>query len=174
LRLFNQEDVSLVFVRVDVNSGPQVLFYSILDSLRRRVPIAASGELMLMRREVFQSILPLRRCKAEDSYILFKVLERGHKVAFCEECYVTTKRTSNAREEEDYKRRTVGGIYQALSVTNPPVLVKLFYVLLPFASILLLPFGNRGYYWIKGIHLGFVDYMKGDRAGSWQTIYAKS
>jgi len=174
LRLFNEENVSLVFVRVNVKSGPQVLFYSILDALRRRIPIAASGELMLMKREVFQDILPLEACKSEDSYMLFKVLEHGHKVAFCEECYVTTKRTSTARQEEDYKRRTVGGIYQALSITNPPTIVKLFYVLLPFASIILLPLGSRGYYWVRGIVLGFADYLRGDRAGSWQKIYVQS
>jgi len=174
LRLFNEENVSLVFVRVDVNSGPQVLFYSFLDALRRRIPIAASGELMLIRREILQDILPLRRCKSEDSYILFKVLGHGHKAAFCEECYVTTKRTSTARQEEDYKRRTVGGIYQALSMTNPPVMVKLFYVLLPFASILLLPLGSKGHYWIRGILSGFADYLRGDRAGSWQNVYVES
>lgn len=170
LRLLNHEKVPLVFVGVDVKHGPQVLFYSILDVLRRRIPIAASGELMLIRREVFRKILPLARCKAEDSYILFKALEYGYKVAFCEECYVTTKRTVFANQEEDYKRRTVGGIYQALSMTKPPITVRLFYGLLPFVSLLLLILGDKGYYWAKGILLGFVDYIRGDRTASWQPI----
>jgi len=172
LRLFNEENVSLVFVRVDVKSGPQVLFYSFLDALRARIPIAASGELMLMRRDVFRDILPLEACKSEDSYILFKILERGHKAAFCRECYVTTKRTRNARQEEDYKRRTVGGIYQALAKTRPPAIVKLFYGVLPFLSPVLLVSGRKGYYWAKGIILGFADYLRGDRAASWKPTYA--
>lgn len=173
LRLFNQENVSLVFVRVNVKSGPQLLFYTILDALRARIPIAASGELMLMKREVFQDILPLEGCKSEDSYILFKILERGHKVAFCRECFVTTKRTRNAGQEEDYKRRTVGGIYQALAMTKPPAIVKLFYKLLPFVSPLLIILGSRGYYWIKGILLGFLDYVRGDRTSTWKPTYAE-
>jgi cellulose synthase/poly-beta-1,6-N-acetylglucosamine synthase-like glycosyltransferase len=172
LRLFKEENVSLVFVRVDVNSGPQVLFYSFLDALRARIPIAASGELMLIRREVFKNILPLEACKSEDSYVLFKILERGHKAAFCRECYVTTKRTANARQEEDYKRRTVGGIYQALAKTKPPAMVKLFYGVLPFLSPVLLVSGRKGYYWAKGIILGFADYLRGDRAASWKPMYA--
>jgi len=170
LDLFKERIVSLVFVRVNVRSGPQHLFYSILDAFRRRLPIAASGELMLIRREVFKKICPVERCRAEDSYILFKVLEHGHKVAFCEESYVITKRTSNANEEEDYKRRTVGGIYQALSMTKPPRLVKFFYGVLPFVSPLLLVLGGKGYHWSKGILLGFVDYLRGDQTGSWQPI----
>jgi len=172
LRLFNEENVSLVFVRVDVNSGPQVLFYSFLDALRARIPIAASGELMLMRRKVFKDILPLEACKSEDSYVLFKILEQGHKAAFCRECYVTTKRTANARQEEDYKRRTVGGIYQALAKTKPPAMVRLFYGILPFLSPVLLVSGRKGYYWAKGIILGFADYLRGDRAASWKPSYA--
>jgi hypothetical protein len=172
LRLFNQENVSLVFVRVDVKSGPQVLFYSFLDALRARIPIAASGELMLMRGDVFRDILPLEACKSEDSYILFKILERGHKAAFCTESYVTTRRTRDARQEEEYKRRTVGGIYQAMAKTKPPVMVKLFYGVLPFLSPVLLVSGRKGYYWAKGIILGFADYLRGDRAASWKPTYA--
>jgi len=171
LRLFsNNNNVSLVFVRVDVRSGPQLLFYSILDALRRRIPIAASGELMLIKREIFEKIVPLRKCRAEDSYILFKVLELGHKVAFCQESYVITKRTLDPKHEENYKRRTVGGIYQALAMTRPPFSVKLFYVMLPFVSPLLLMLGNRGYYWTKGILSGFVDYLRGDQTGTWKPI----
>jgi len=171
LCLFKQEGVSLVFVRVDVESGPQLIFYSILDALRRRIPIAASGELMLIKREVFKNLLPLKGCKSEDSYILFKVLEHGHRVAFCSEAYVTTKRTATAEEEKDYKRRTVGGIYQALSISKPPIIVRLFYTLLPLASPILLILGKKGYYWTKGILLGYVDYARGDRTAYWRQTY---
>lgn len=173
LQLFRRSDVSLVFVRVDVESGPQVSFYSILDALRSRVPIAASGELMLIRREVLERILPLEPCKAEDSYILFKALEYGFKTAFCKECYVTTKRTKNAKQEEDYKRRTVGGIYQALSKTKPPGMIRLFYIFLPLMSPLLMVLGEKGYHWAKGILLGYIDYMRGDKTASWHSTYMR-
>jgi len=171
LRLLNHEQASLVYARVDVKYGPQVLFYSILDALRKRVPIAASGELMLVRHHVFRNILPLKGCKAEDSYILFKVLENGYKALFCGECYVSTRRTSNSNQEEEYKRRTVGGIYQALAMTKPPVMVRVFYRLLPFATPLLLLFGDKGHHWAKGIILGFVDYLRGDRSAKWRSTY---
>lgn len=171
LSLLDKTDFSLVFVRVDVGQGPQLTFYSFLDALRRRIPIAASGELMLIRREFLKSILPLKGCKAKDSYILFKVLEKRGKVAFCEECFVTTKRTAHAEQEENYKRRTVGGIYQALSMTKPPIVLKLFYAILPFASPLMFLSGRKGYYWTKGILLGYVDHIRKDRAVSWQPNY---
>jgi len=170
LPLLQDDDVSLVFVKVRVMEGPQLTFYSLLDFLRKRVPIAASGELMLIKQSFLKSILPLKKCKAEDSYILFKVLEKGGRIAFCEDSYVVTKRTTLAEQEEAYKRRTVGGIYQALSMTKPPAFVRLFYVLLPFVSPLLLVLGRKGYYWTRGITLGFVDYARGDRTGSWKPI----
>jgi glycosyltransferase involved in cell wall biosynthesis len=170
LHLLEDDDVSLVFVKVRVTGGPQLTFYSLLDFFRNKIPIAASGELMLIRHSSLRQIMPLKRCKAEDSYILFKVLEKGGRIAFCEQTYVVTKRTINAEEEEAYKRRTVGGIYQALSMSKPPVIVRLFYVLLPFVSPLLLVLGRKGFYWSRGIILGFVDYARGDRAGSWKPI----
>jgi cellulose synthase/poly-beta-1,6-N-acetylglucosamine synthase-like glycosyltransferase len=160
-------NASLVFARVDVEQGPQASFYSLLDPIRKRIPVAASGELMLVRYDSLKRILPMKGCKAEDSYILFKVLENGGKVAFCKECSVTTKRTERSSEEEHYKRRTVGGIYQALSMSKPPLIVRLFYTLLPFASPLMFAAGRNGYYWAKGILLGYVDYMRGDRSASW-------
>jgi len=172
LSLLDKADFSLVFVRVHVGQGPQLTFYSFLDALRRRIPIAASGELMLIRREFLKSILPLKGCKAEDSYMLFKVLEGGGKVRFCEECFVTTERTVFAEQEEAYKRRTVGGIYQALSLARPPVVVRLFYTFLPFLCPFLLILGRKGYFWSKGILLGYVDYVRGDRSASWKKTYA--
>lgn len=169
--LLQNENVSLVFVKVNVKHGPQLTFYSFLDALRKKIPIAASGELMLIKYGFLKKILPLRGCKAEDSYLLFKVLEKGEKVAFCEECYVTTTRTTFAEQEEAYKRRTVGGIYQALSMSKPSLMVRLFYTFLPFVSPLLLILGRKGFYWTKGILLGYVDYARGDRTASWQPTY---
>lgn len=170
LREFKHEEASLLFVRVQVKSGPQNMFYRLLDALRGKIPIAASGELMLIKRKVLDEMLPLEPCKAEDSYILFKTLELGHKVAFCKECYVTTKRTETAQQEEEYKRRTVGGIYQALAKTKPPGMIKLFYTILPFISPLLLVLGKKGYYWTKGILAGYIDYLRGDRSSTWEPI----
>lgn len=171
LDLFHDHTISLVFARVDVESGPQLSFYTLLDSLRTRVPIAASGELMLIRHEALKEIMPLKACKAEDSYILFKLLEKGGKAVFSKECYVTTERTAFSEEEEHYKRRTLGGIYQALSMARPPAITRLFYTLLPFLSPLLLVSGRKGYYWTKGILLGYVDYMRGDRTSRWERTY---
>lgn len=169
--LLEDESVSLVFVKVKVNKGPQKMFYSFLDFLRSRIPIAASGELMLVRYGVLKRLLPMKGCKAEDSYLLFKVLEKGGKVRFCEECFVTTERTTFAEQEEAYKRRTVGGIYQALSLARPPLAVRVFYALLPFLCPLLLISGKKGYYWTKGILSGYVDYARGDKGASWQPTY---
>jgi len=171
LGLLQDKGIVLVFVKVNVTEGPQLTFYSFLDALRKKIPVAASGELMLIRYESLKRMLPLRGCKAEDSYILFKVLENKGRTVFCEKCYVTTRRTAAAEQEESYKRRTVGGIYQALSMSKPPVMIRLFYTLLPFSSPLLLMLGKKGYYWTKGILLGFVDYARGDRTASWKSTY---
>jgi len=171
LRCFNDRTVSLVFVRVLVREGPQNLFYGLLDGIRRRLLVAASGELMLIRHDVLKKVIPIKPCKAEDSYILFKVLESSAKAVFCEECHVETERTKTAEKEEVYKRKTVGGIYQALSYSRPPYSIRLFYALLPIACPLLLVFGKKGYFWTKGILLGLRDYLHGDRLGVWQPTY---
>ena len=173
MRWFRSEDVALVFVRVCIKEGPQKLFYNILDRIRRRLLITASGELMLIRYNVLKRIVPIKPCKAEDSYILFKVLEFKCKAVFCEECYVETERTKTAEKEEMYKRKTVGGIYQALAYTKPPHVIKLFYALLPIACPLLLVLGKRGYFWMRGILLGLMDYLRGDRTGIWDPTYIK-
>ena len=172
LRLMDNSGADLVFVKVFVDGGPQVMFYSFLDAIRRRIPVAASGELMLIKYGFLKRIVPLRGCKAEDSYVLFKVLEKGGKIAFCEKCFVATKRTVSAEQEEAYKRRTAGGIYQALSMCRPPIVTRLFYTLLPFISPLLLLSGKKGFYWAKGILLGFVDYLRGDKTAYWKPTYA--
>jgi hypothetical protein len=171
VKLFDSKDVALVFVKVLAEEGPQNLFLSMLRGLRRKLPIAASGDLMLIRYGVLKRVLPIKRCKAEDSYLLFKVLELNYGVADCTECYVEGKKTKTAEEEKDYKRRTVCGIYQALALTRPSPLIKLFYVLLPIASPVLLVLGKKGYFWMNGILLGLVDYLRGDRIGVWQPAH---
>jgi len=171
LHYLNDENVALVFARPYICEGPQRTFYKIMNAIRSRIPIASSGELMLIRREVLEEILPLRPCKAEDTYILFKVLERGYKAIFCQECIVKTERTKSAKGEEEYKRIKVTGIYQALSFTRPPLMIRLFYSLLPLISPLLLITGKKGYYWVKGILKGLLDYLRGDRSGFWQPTY---
>lgn len=161
----------LVFASVRVKGGPQTLFYPILDFIRRRILIAASGELMLIKRPLMEAVLPIKQCKAEDSYILFKALELKQRVTFCEGCYVKTERTKTAAKEEDYKRKTVCGLYQANALAKPPILIRLFYLLLPFVTPFLLVLGKKGYYWMKGILLGLSDYLHNDKSGTWSTAY---
>lgn len=168
---FHDPDVGIVFGAELVNMGPQRLFFRLLNPIRRKIPIAGSGELMLIRKNVLEQVCPLKPCKAEDTYILLKTLQLGYKVLFCEDCYAETERTKTADKEEPYKRKTVAGIYQALSYTRPPSLVKLFYVLLPMASPLLLVMGRNGYYWMRGILLGLQDFLRGDQSGCWDTGY---
>jgi hypothetical protein len=169
--LIEQNIADLVFASVKVNKGPQIFFYRILDFIRRRILVTASGELMLVRRPLIERMLPIKPCKAEDSYILFKALELKQRAIFCEECYIETERTKTAEMEEKYKRKTVCGLYQALGSTKPPLIIRLFYVLLPFFSPLLLVLGKRGYYWMKGILLGLNDYLRNDKSGTWSTSY---
>ncbi len=171
LGLMQNSALSLVYAKVRVQSGPQLSFYKLLDPLRRWIPIAASGELIIVRQDALRTVLPVKQCKSEDSYILFKILENGGKIAFCEDAFVETVRTANSKQEEGYKRRTTGGIYQALSMTRPPILVRLFYTLLPIMSPLLMLTGKKGYYWSRGIIQGYLDYLRGDEAGTWKSTY---
>ena len=143
--------VSLIYCRVNVPKGPQVKFYKILNPIRRRFHVAASGELMLMRKEVFARVLPIPPCTAEDSYILFKALELGYQVHFSPRTYVTTERTADADAEEAYKARTTLGIYQALGYTRPSVWIRAFYTLLPVIAPLLALAGEDGRAWARGI-----------------------
>jgi hypothetical protein len=163
--------VGLAFGAVRPEEGPQLIFYRMLDVLRKFIPVAASGELMLVRRTVLEKILPLQPCKAEDTYILFKVLELGMKAKFVTRCYVRTRRTSDKSGEFLYKRINVCGMYQALSLSKPPAIVRAFYFLLPLLSPILVCAGPVGYCWAKGIILGLVDYLRGDRSGFWTTAY---
>jgi cellulose synthase/poly-beta-1,6-N-acetylglucosamine synthase-like glycosyltransferase len=145
------DGVDLVYCRVNVARGPQVKFYRIADPIRKRFHIFASGELMLIKREVFKRVLPIPPCIAEDSYILFKALELGYRAHFCTKTYVTTERTSNAKEEEAYKARTTLGVYQVLKHTRPPPWIKTFYALLPIAAPLLALAGEDGKAWMRGV-----------------------
>jgi len=145
------DDVDLVYCRVNVARGPQVKFYRIADPIRKRFHIFASGELMLIKHRVFKRVLPIPPCIAEDSYILFKALELGYRAHFCTKTYVTTERTSNAKEEEAYKARTTLGVYQVLKHTRPPPWIKTFYALLPIAAPLLALAGEDGKAWMRGV-----------------------
>jgi len=171
LNHISSEKTDLVFVRTVVVGGAQSRFYAFEDSIRRRLLIAADGELMLIKYRTLKEILPLVPCKAEDTYVLFELLKRGSSVIFCKECYVETERTRSGRKEEDYKRKVTTGIYQALFYVKPHPLIFLFYSLLPLVSPMLLILGKTGYYWMRGILLGFLDYIRGDRSGIWQTTY---
>lgn len=149
--LHELERADLVYCRVEVAEGPQVKFYRILNPIRKRLHVAASGELMLMRKEVFKRVLPIPPCLAEDSYILFKALQLGYRARFCEEAYVTTKRTANAEEEVKYKARTTLGIYQALEHVKPPPWIRAFYLTLPIITPMLALAGENGRAWAKGV-----------------------
>jgi hypothetical protein len=173
LNYFNDKKIGLVFGTELVNEGPQKLFFQIFNPIRRVIPAAGSGELMLVRKDVLSKIIPIKPCKAEDTLILFKVLEAGHKVVFCEKCFAETERTKTAEKEEPYKRKTVTGIYQAITYSHPPIIIRLFYAVLPFASPILLILGKKGYFWMRGILLGLMDYLRGDKSGIWNTDYLK-
>ncbi len=141
----------LVYCQVKVSEGPQVKFYRILDPLRQSFHLCASGELMLVKKSVFEQVMPIPPCMAEDSYILFKALELGYHAYFCTSTFVTTKRTTDATAEEAYKARTTLGILQALKYTKPSPLVRAFYTSLPLTSPLLSIAGNDGKAWANGI-----------------------
>ena len=168
---FRDPNVGLVFAKVGVQNGPQTSFYKLLDTIRSRILITSSGELILIRKALLDKILPMKACKAEDSYLMFKVLESKQRVVFSKETYVKTDRTNIPEEEEKYKRRTVGGLYQALSMSKPPIIIRVFYTLLPLASPILLVLGEKGFDWMRGILLGYVDYLRGDTTGSWKRTY---
>jgi len=165
---FRDTRVAIVFAPELVRAGPQYNFFRLLNPLRRFLPLAGTGELMMIRQEVLRKVLPLNACKAEDTYLMFKALELGYKVVFCEDCPTETERTKTGIEEENYKRRTVAGIYQALSFTKPPPLIRFLYALLPFTAALLILMGRKGHHLYKGILLGFLDYARGDRSGAWK------
>jgi len=156
-----RDEADIVYCKVNVPKGPQVKFYKIADPIRKRFHIFASGELMLMRHDVFKRVLPIPPCIAEDSYMLFKALELGYHAHFCTKTYVTTERTASAEEEEAYKARTTLGIYQALKHTKPPPWIKIFYKLLPVAAPLLALAGEDGRAWMRGIRKALSAILTG-------------
>jgi hypothetical protein len=151
LSRFKDNTLGLVYCKVKVDSGPQKSFYEILNPIRARFHIAASGELMIVRKQIFESVLPIPPCLAEDSYIMFKALELGFKADFCSETFTITKRTASAEQEEMYKFRTTLGIYQALQYSRPPPVIRAFYAVLPFLAPLLSVYGENGRAWMRGI-----------------------
>jgi hypothetical protein len=155
------DGADLVYCRVNVARGPQVKFYRIADSIRKRFHIFASGELMLIKRRVFKHVLPIPPCIAEDSYILFKALELGYRAHFCTKTHVITERTANANEEEAYKTRTTLGVYQALKHTRPPPWIRAFYGLLPLLAPLLAMAGKEGRAWAMGVMRALGMALKG-------------
>ncbi len=158
-----ESKADLVYCRVHIDEGPQVMFYRILNPIRQQFNVCASGELMLIKREVFEEIMPIPPCIAEDSYLLFKALELGFTAYFCSEAYVTTKRTANAQEEEAYKRRTTLGIYQALMYSKPTIVIRLFYYALPALAPLLMFAGKNGEAWSNGIRKAFKESKAGNQ-----------
>ena len=168
---FADPKVGIAFATELVKEGPQRNFFAIFNPIRKMFPLAASGELMLIRTELLRQILPLKPCKAEDTLIMFKALELGSKVVFCDDCFAETERTKTGSKEELYKRKTVAGIYQALSFTNPPPIVRFLYSILPLLSVIFVVMGRNGYHTFKGIMLGFLDFKRGVRSGSWKTTY---
>jgi hypothetical protein len=142
--LLRSREADLIYCKVKVAEGPQREFYRILDRVRQRLHVAASGELMLINRRVFERLLPIPPCTAEDTYLMFRALQLGHRVEFCPETYVTTLRTRSTVEEQLYKARTTLGIYQALRLTKPSPTIRAFYVLLPLMAPLLAVGGSSG------------------------------
>jgi cellulose synthase/poly-beta-1,6-N-acetylglucosamine synthase-like glycosyltransferase len=119
---------------------------------------------MLIRKEVFERVLPLPACLAEDSFILFKTLELGYQAKFCTNAYVTTERTHSSKEEVFYKNRTTLGIYQALNYAKPSPVTRVFYLILPLLAPMLCLAGKDGRSWAKGINRGFTDYLTKKRS----------
>jgi len=161
LRLI-EAGADIVYCKVCPKHGPQIRFYRLLDLLRRGgLHIAASGELMIVRKKVLERLLPIPPCLAEDTYLIFRALEFGYRVRFCEETFTSTERTENAEQEAKYKARTTLGIYQALLHSRPPLVIRAFYAGLPLLSLLLFLGGRDGRAWMAGIHAGLRSLLAG-------------
>jgi hypothetical protein len=170
IEALSRSGADMVFCRVAVESGPQQRFYRLLDLLRDYLPIAASGELVIVRASALERLLPMPPTLAEDTWLLFKFRELRRKVVFWTATAVTTRRTETLAEEVAYKQRTVCGIYQALTITRPGALVTLFYGILPFIAPALLLTGPGGRAWWSGIWRGVRDYLRGTQSGSFDRI----
>jgi GT2 family glycosyltransferase len=152
-------ETDLIYCGVEVAEGPQRKFYKILDRVRRRLPVAASGELMLINRRVFSHLVPIPPCTAEDTFLMFRALELGYRVEFCPEAYVTTSRTRSPAEERAYKARTLLGVYQVLNFAKPPPAVRAFYMFLPLIAPLLAIGGSAGRSWTIGIEQATTNHL---------------
>ena len=155
--LRRSREADLIYCKVMVAEGPQRGFYEILDRVRQRINVAASGELMLINRRTFERLLPIPPCTAEDTYLMFKTLQLGQRVEFCADTYVTTIRTRSPAEEQVYKARTTLGVYQALRFAKPPPTIRAFYRLLPLMAPLLAVGGSNGRAWAIGIEQAVMN-----------------
>lgn len=170
LELIRRTGADMVFCGVEVSVGPQQRFYRLMDLVRRYLLIAATGEMVLVRAGPLAEVMPFPPTMAEDTWLLFKFQERGRATLFWDRRGVSTNRTTSRVEEAAYKRRTVCGIYQALSRTRPGTLVTLFYGILPFAAPALLVTGADGRAWCTGIWRGLGDFLSGTKGGSFDRI----
>ena len=76
---------------------------------------------------------------------MFKALELGYKVIFCENCFAETEGTKTRNKDGIYKRETVASIYPTSAYTSPPRSMKLSYTFLPSICPLLLVSGKKGF-----------------------------
>ena len=141
--------------------GPQRRFYAIANPINRILNVFAMGELILVRKDILDRLVPIPPCLAEDTYLMFKAKELGFRVDFCQDTYVSTKTTRNAEEEVLYKERTTLGILQALKYADPPKLVKVFYYLLPLLALVLMAVGKEGRAWSRGITNAIRLHLRG-------------
>lgn len=155
--LLRSREAEFIYCGVNVAEGPQRQWYRILNAVRHNLHVAASGELMLINRRAFERLLPIPPCTAEDTYLMFRALQLGHRVEFYPKTYVTTFRTRSAMEEQLYKTRTTLGIYQALQLARPPPTIRAFYALLPFIAPLLAVRGGSGRSWAIGIEQAAIN-----------------
>jgi hypothetical protein len=153
----------LVYCAVRPSSGSQPKFYALADPLRERLHLFASGELMLIRKRTLDRLMPIPPCMAEDTYLLFRAMQFGYKVALCRDAYVTTTRTSNSTEEIAYKERTTLGILQALDYSVPPPWIRLFYYSTPLLATMLALTGEDGRAWARGMMGGFTQHREGSK-----------
>lgn len=171
VRVFRENGLDLAFPALEIlDNTRQRLFTRILDEIRRHLSlITANGEMMIIKADKLPYLLPLPPCKAEDTLLLFRALERGFRVEFLSNIHVKTIRPYYTLvDEELYKRRVTCGIYQALSmVKHLPALIRIFYKVLPLLSPLLIVLERTGISFAKGIIRGYCDYLLGDRSGAY-------
>lgn len=166
---FKDPQVAIVHALECVPKGPQASFFRIFNIIRAKIPLAGTGELLMIRKYVLKKILPIPPTKAEDTYLIFKSMELGFKVICSSKAKIITYRTNTFKEEEEYKKRTVTGILQTLNYTRPPIYIRLIYIFLPFLiPALMLILGTAGFYISKGIIEAYINYyVFKDKEGYW-------